>query len=138
MKVDKMTMAFSIEARAPFLDHKLVEFANALPNRFRLNKHVFRKSMVGILPQEILKRKKHAFRVPVSALLNNELKDTSTQVLAEFENDRMFNYNYIKNHILRQPEKLMHNNQIWNLMFYRLWYKTFIEREDITKPLSVI
>lgn len=136
MKVDKMTMAFSIEARTPFLDHKLVEFANALPDRFRLNKHVFRKSMVEILPKEILKRKKHAFRVPVSELLKNELKDTSTQLLAEFENDRMFNYNYIKNHILRHPENLMHNNQIWNLMFYRLWYKTFIERDDIAKPLS--
>ncbi len=138
MKVDKMTMAFSIEARTPFLDHKLIEFANTLPDRFRLNKYVFRKAMVGILPQKILKRKKHAFRVPVSGLLKNELKDISTQILDEFENDKMFNYTYIKNHILSHPEKLMHNNQIWNLMFYRLWYKTFIERDDITKPLTVV
>lgn len=135
MKVDKMTMAFSIEARTPFLDHKLIEFINSVPAKWRLNKYMLRKAMVGILPKEILKRKKHAFRVPVSRLLKNELKDMSLQILDEFKTDSIFNYNYIKNHILRYPDKLMHNNQIWNLMFYRLWYKTFIERDDISKPL---
>ncbi len=138
MKVDKMTMAFSIEARAPFMDHTLIEFANTIPNNLRLNKYIFRKALSEILPVKILKRKKRAFRVPVSELLKNELKDISQQTLSEFENDKMFNYAYIKNHILGNPDKLMHNNQIWNLMFYRLWYKTFIEREDITKPLSSI
>lgn len=137
MKVDKMTMSASIEARAPFLDHKLIEFANKIPTGLRLNKYIFRKAMSEILPREILKRKKHAFRVPVSSLLKNELKDVSEQMLAEFENDKMFDYNYIKNHILRNPDKLMHNNQIWNLMFYRLWYKTFIERENFAKPISI-
>ncbi|MEK6909899.1 MAG: asparagine synthase (glutamine-hydrolyzing), partial [Candidatus Aenigmatarchaeota archaeon] len=130
MKVDKMTMAFSIEARTPFLDHKLIEFINTVPVKWRLNKYVLRKAMVGILPKEILKRKKHAFRVPVSKLLKNELKDVSLQTLDELKTDDTFNYNYIKDHILRYPDKLMHNNQIWNLMFYRLWYKTFIERDD--------
>ena len=93
--------------------------------------------MSSILPKEILERKKHAFRVPVSRLLKNELKDISSQMLEECKNDKMFDYEYIKNHILANPDKLMHNNQIWNLMFYRLWYKTFIERKDITKPLII-
>lgn len=135
MKVDKMTMAFSIEARTPFLDHKLIEFINTVPAKWRLNKYALKKAMVGILPKEILKRKKHAFRVPVSKLLKNELKDVSLQILDELKTDDTFKYNYIKDHILRYPDKLMHNNQIWNLMFYRIWYKTFIERDDISKPL---
>lgn len=135
MKVDKMTMAFSIEARAPFLDHKLIEFMNKVPPKWRLNKYMLRKAMVGILPKEILKRKKHAFRVPVSRLLKNELKGVSLQILDDLKTDDTLNYDYIRNHILRYPDKLMHNNQIWNLMFYRLWYKTFIERDDISKPL---
>lgn len=137
MKVDKMTMAFSIEARAPFLDHKLIEFANKIPPELRMNKYILRKAMSSVLPKEIIERKKHAFRVPVSRLLRNELKDVSSQMLDDYRTDKMFDYGYIKNHIIDNPDKLMHNNQMWNLMFYKLWQKTFIDRDDITKPLKI-
>ncbi len=137
MKVDKMTMAFSIEARAPFMDHKLIEFSNTMPQNLRLDKYAFRKSMVGILPKEILARKKQGFNVPIASLLNNELKEISSSLLSEFGKDSDFNYDYITKHVLKHPNNRRHNSQIWNLMFYRLWYKTFIEREKVDGPISL-
>jgi asparagine synthase (glutamine-hydrolysing) len=78
MKVDKMSMAASIEARAPFLDYRMVEFANRLPARLKLdgdgNKLVLRRAMESILPMEISSRAKHPFHVPIRRWLMNDLR----------------------------------------------------------------
>ncbi len=69
MKQDQMSMAASIESRVPFLDHKLVEFSTALPDRLKLHgwttKYVLREAMKGLLPETILKRPKMGFPVPL-------------------------------------------------------------------------
>jgi asparagine synthase (glutamine-hydrolysing) len=76
--VDKMSMAASIEARAPFLDYRMVEFANRLPARLKLdgdgNKLVLRRAMESILPMEISSRAKHPFHVPIRRWLMNDLR----------------------------------------------------------------
>jgi asparagine synthase (glutamine-hydrolysing) len=70
-KVDRMTMAHSLEARPPLLDHKLVEFAATIPARFRLNggttKYLFKQAMRGVLPDSIIDRQKHGFSTRVSS-----------------------------------------------------------------------
>jgi asparagine synthase (glutamine-hydrolysing) len=70
MRVDKMTMANSVEARVPFLDHELVEFAMALPPRLKvhrgLGKYILKKAVAGILPHEIVYRPKQGFGAPVA------------------------------------------------------------------------
>src|SRR5204863_7384109 len=69
-KVDRMSMAHSIEARVPLLDHKLVEFAATIPPDLNLRggtKHVFKQALRGRLPDVILDRPKQGFAVPLAA-----------------------------------------------------------------------
>jgi asparagine synthase (glutamine-hydrolysing) len=134
MKVDKMTMAYSIEARAPFLDHVLVDFANKMPMNIRIGKYIFKKAMTGILPKEILKRKKHAFAVPISTWFDKELKDIASQILTKLHREEYFNKKYIDGHILKNTKKLMHDHQIWNLLNFEIWHKIFIDNENLKKP----
>jgi asparagine synthase (glutamine-hydrolysing) len=76
MRVDKMTMANSVEARVPFLDHELVEFALALPAEMKVRngegKYLLKKAVEGILPPEVINRPKQGFVAPVSEWLRGE------------------------------------------------------------------
>src|SRR6185369_4688056 len=69
MRVDKMTMATSVEARVPFLDHKLVEFAMTIPQGMKFNngetKHILKRALKGVVPDRVLARKKKGFGAPV-------------------------------------------------------------------------
>ncbi|VVB60043.1 Glutamine--fructose-6-phosphate aminotransferase [isomerizing] [uncultured archaeon] len=128
MNVDKMTMANAIEARVPFLDHKLVEFSANIPCSLKLyrfnEKYLLKKAMSGILPKEILKRKKHPFAVPVRNWLEGELKDRMLDVLSRerIEKQGYFKYPYIKK--LIDGKKY---NQLWPLTFFEMWHEIFIE-----------
>jgi asparagine synthase (glutamine-hydrolysing) len=79
MKVDKMSMAASIEARAPFLDYRMVELAARIPAELKLsasgNKLVLRRAVASIIPPEIGSRAKHPFHVPIRRWLLNDLKE---------------------------------------------------------------
>src|SRR6185295_18478956 len=76
-KVDRMSMAHSIEVRVPLLDQKLVEFAATIPPELKLNgnttKYIFKKAMEGILPAEILYRPKRGFAIPLSRWFRGQL-----------------------------------------------------------------
>ena len=69
MKVDKMSMANSLEARVPFLDHRIVNLSMTIPSRFKImkgvEKHVLRESFCDLLPRSTVERKKHPFSVPI-------------------------------------------------------------------------
>ncbi|MEM5775175.1 MAG: asparagine synthase C-terminal domain-containing protein, partial [Anaerolineaceae bacterium] len=78
MKVDKMSMAASLEARCPFLDYHLVEYAATLPESVKLregsNKTILRRVAAGLLPEHIINRKKHGFDVPLKRWLSEDLR----------------------------------------------------------------
>ena len=79
MRVDKIGMATSIEARVPFLDHRIVEFAFRLPRHIKLGpndvpKYILKKASEGILPNEHIYRKKMGFAAPVNEWLKTDLK----------------------------------------------------------------
>jgi asparagine synthase (glutamine-hydrolysing) len=93
VKVDRMTMAHSLEARAPFLDHRLMELAASLPPEWKLNtrgrKHVLKRSQQGRVPDTVLQRRKEGFNAPVSSWLAGPLRElahdsTGPAVLGEF------------------------------------------------------
>jgi asparagine synthase (glutamine-hydrolysing) len=93
VKVDRMTMAHALEARAPFLDHRLMELAASVPARWKLNrrgrKHVLKKSQQRRLSSEILGRRKEGFNAPVSEWLAGPLRElaqdaTSPRALGDF------------------------------------------------------
>lgn len=132
MKVDKTTMANSLEARVPFLDHKFVEFSMSMPSKFklknRIEKYILRKAASKILPKSILERKKHGFSVPLDTWFRGEFKEIVMQILSENEilKRGYFRYDFIEK-ILRNPRE---NYQLlFNLICLELWFKIYIDRD---------
>ena len=84
---DKLSMACSIEARVPFLDNEVVEFLQRVPPSLKIHgytqKYLLRNAMDGVLPKEVLRRRKAAFGLPIRAWLKNELRDMLTDMLSE-------------------------------------------------------
>ncbi len=126
MKVDKMTMASSVEARAPFMDHVLVEFANQMPYKFRLDKYILKKALVGILPKETLNRKKHGFAVPIGDWFKEDLYGFAENLLDTHHESRLFRKDVVKK-ILENHRKVRNDHKLWNLINFELWHKIYIE-----------
>src|SRR5262249_30876598 len=87
VKVDRTSMAHSLEARVPLIDHKLVEFAATIPPELQLRglrkKYLLKRAMAHRLPAKILNRKKGGFNVPVPSWLRHELRDYTRDVLSD-------------------------------------------------------
>ena len=130
VKVDRMSMAHSLEVRAPILDHKLMEFAATLPSSLKLNrkesKYILKKANEQRLPSDILYRKKQGFRVPLAQWLRQDLKGYVNDTLLSSEKDlgEFFNMNYVRKlwegHLRGIND---HSSQIWNLLMFALWQK---------------
>ncbi|MGH9800783.1 MAG: asparagine synthase (glutamine-hydrolyzing), partial [Blastocatellia bacterium] len=86
-KVDRMSMAHSIEARVPLLDHKLIEFVQTIPASLKLRgqttKHILKQAMSGLIPDQIINRPKMGFGVPLRKWLNNELREMLHDTLTD-------------------------------------------------------
>jgi asparagine synthase (glutamine-hydrolysing) len=132
MNVDKMCMANSIEARVPFLNYKLVEFASKIPYPLKLKgwdeKHILRAAMKPHIPKEIFDRAKHPFSVPITRWLEGELGEMTKQLLDKDEIDRQGIFDSSKvEEIIRKDEY----SKIWSLLFFQVWHKMFIEEERV-------
>lgn len=132
MKVDKTTMASALEARAPFLDPKLVEYTlNIMPEQ-RMGKAIFKEAFRNVLPKTILERKKHGFNVPVSSWFEKkEMHDAAEDMFAYLEKEKAFNKGPMEN-ILRDYKKYRHDQQLWNILTFGYWHKTFIANQKVT------
>jgi asparagine synthase (glutamine-hydrolysing) len=86
-KVDRTTMAASIEGREPLLDHRVVEFAFRIPTRLKIGnlgaKHLLKSIVYRYVPRELLDRKKQGFAVPLDSWLRRELRDLAGDYLSE-------------------------------------------------------
>jgi asparagine synthase (glutamine-hydrolysing) len=143
MKMDKMSMAASLEARVPFLDHELVEFAASLPLSFKLEglqgKSVLRKLARDVLPAEIIKRKKVGFVVPISIWFREALRPLlESTLLSSRSLDRgYFNPDYLKGLLAEHVEgRLDHRRELWTLLNLELWLRTFVDPAK-PEPLDV-
>jgi asparagine synthase (glutamine-hydrolysing) len=133
-KVDRMTMAHSIEARPALLDHQLVEFAATVPSRFvlkgRTTKYLLKRAMRGVLPEEIIHRRKHGFSVPLSSWFRHSWRDFVRDLLLSDTCGRrgIFDSAYIE-HLLRLHDRGRDLEwQLWTLMSFELWCRTFLDR----------
>ncbi len=136
MKQDQMSMAASIESRVPFLDHKLVEFSAALPERMKLRglktKYILRESMKGKLPDAILNRPKMGFPVPVGAWFRGEYRSIlEDHVLGERASargifDPLFVRQLIDEHMAGAAN---HSERLWSLVNFEIWMRQFIDGE---------
>lgn len=131
VKADRFSMQHGLEIRNPFLDYRIVEFALNLNSDQKINikeqKMILRKTFANLLPEEIFKRSKKGFELPLWKWLNNELKsEIQTKWLnKEFINDqKIFNYSQIE-HLLKQ---LFSKNpgdsaaKVWALIVFQNWY----------------
>ena len=134
-KVDRMTMAFGLEARVPFLDHRLVEWSFRLPSEFKmrngLGKAIVRKGMEGHLPHELLYAPKHGFNVPMKAWLTGSLRSFVRDNLAESVVARrgIFRPAAITALIdqLGEGDQLT-ANRILSALMLELWFQQFVDR----------
>jgi asparagine synthase (glutamine-hydrolysing) len=132
-KVDRMTMAHSIEARPPLLDHHIVEFAAKIPTRLRLRggttKYLFKRAMRGILPDDIIDRPKHGFAVPLHAWFRGELSSFARDLLLSDRCRRrgLFNVRYLER-LLRLNERGRDVGlQLWTIASFELWCQRFLD-----------
>lgn len=138
-KMDRMTMAHSLEARSPFLDHRVMEFAASLPPeiRFRNNtlKYLLKNALSSILPEEILRRRKKGFGVPISHWFKKELFEFAREILLSSRAGQrgLFNMRYIKKLLNdHQQGRQNHHHRIWALLNLEVWFRTFVDRQDIS------
>jgi len=137
-KTDRMSMAVSVEARVPLLDHRLVEFVASLPHQVKIRnfgtKRLLRRSMRDILPLETLQRPKQAFRVPLAAWLAGPLRellwDTLTDSTARQRG--LFSTSGVAALLAEQANGTHdHSRALWSLLCLELWMRQFL---DATPP----
>ena len=127
-KVDRASMAASLETRAPFLDHTLVEFVARLPLdlklRGRTGKYILKRAMRDRLPREILDRPKKGFGMPVAKWVKGELRDLVHETFAPARLRRrgLFDPAYVQR-LLDEHERgaADHRKLIWTLLMFELW-----------------
>jgi len=133
VKVDRMSMANSLEARVPFLDYRFIELISSIPGNLKLKgiktKWILKQSMLDILPKEILVRGKEGFSIPIKNWLQNELKPMMMDILSpdRIKREGYFNSQYIeslKNEHLKGIEN--HSHRIWALMMFEMWQDRFL------------
>jgi asparagine synthase (glutamine-hydrolysing) len=134
-KVDRMTMAHSIEARPPLLDHRLVEFAATIPARFRLHdgttKYLLKQAMRGTLPDEIIDRPKQGFAVPLARWFRGPLAEFARDVLlSDTCRQRGFlNTVYIERLLQLHQGGRDLDLQLWTTLSFELWCRRFLNRD---------
>jgi asparagine synthase (glutamine-hydrolysing) len=126
VKVDRMCMKSSLEARVPFLDRRIVELAYRMPTHFKIKgrdkKHILKKTFSHLLPPATIRYRKKGFGVPVDYWLNNQLKEDLMAMLSEDRINRqgIFEYKQIKKLLdEHQSGKQNHKGMLWNLYVFQ-------------------
>ncbi|HEX6649328.1 MAG TPA: asparagine synthase (glutamine-hydrolyzing) [Pyrinomonadaceae bacterium] len=133
-KVDRMSMAVSLEARAPLLDHKLIEFVTTVPSTLKLagleTKHLLKRAVADLVPAEILHRPKQGFGVPIQEWINQQLRSRIRDTLSDA---RTRQRGYVDSRyvdvLLDEHERGRrdHSMSLWALVMLELWQRQFLD-----------
>lgn len=134
VKVDRSSMANSLEVRAPFLDKEVVEFVCNIPQQMKLRgfttKYILKKIMEKKLPREIVYRRKKGFGIPIADWFRGPLKSL---LLSQFSPEKirrigLFNYEFVNN-LMQEHFRLRRDNrkQLWTLLIFSLWYDKYMK-----------
>jgi asparagine synthase (glutamine-hydrolysing) len=136
IKADKMTMANSLELRVPLLDHKVLEFAAALPTNLKVRgfttKYLAKKALGRRVPKAILDRRKAGFPVPYESWLRKDLRGWVHEVLF----DRVtagrgyFSTPVVRELLARDEAEGGYSKEIFSLLTLELWQRTFLEQRQ--------
>jgi len=134
VKMDRATMAHSLEARSPFLDHSLMEFVASLPAHFKLagrnKKYLLKAALRGVLPDVVLDRPKMGFSAPIAHWFRNELREMAYDVLLS---PTTVQRGYFRKQVMAQlldehcTGRQDHAETLWQLLVLELWHRTFID-----------
>ncbi len=132
VKVDRASMACSLEVRAPLLDYELVEFVMGLPSGLKLkgltSKYILKKAMKPFLPREVIQRKKKGFGVPIAKWVKGPLKDLFKDFLSpdRIKREGFLNSEYVaslfQEHLLNKKDN---RKQLWTLLVWELWVNRY-------------
>ena len=129
-KVDRASMAVSLELRAPILDHRFMELVASIPSdlklRGRTGKYIFKKAMEPVLPKDILYRPKQGFAIPLDQWFRRELKDVAYQLIIENNHGGILDTRYLK-HIWKQHQAGIFDRSayLWTVLMFRKWQQVF-------------
>jgi asparagine synthase (glutamine-hydrolysing) len=143
VKADKMTMANSLELRVPLLDHRLLEFAAALPPDYKLNgltlKYIWKKALSKRVPASILNRRKAGFPVPYESWLRNDLRDTIRDILTDRKTIQRgyFQKATVERIINANHERGAYSKEIFSLVTLELWHRMFLDGDQLTLDSSL-
>ncbi|GAW95524.1 MULTISPECIES: asparagine synthase (glutamine-hydrolyzing) [Colwellia] len=137
VKVDRMSMANSLEVRAPLLDYKLIEFAATVPSKYKFNKgekkYLLKEAFKKYLPDDILYRKKMGFSVPLASWLRNELKELTEAKLVENPSGlkKIFKTSEINKLWTEHIEKVNdHSTVLWSMLMFQMWWDKYMTEEQ--------
>jgi len=132
VKMDRASMACSLEVRAPFLDYELVEFVMGLPSKLKLkgftSKYILKKTMENWLPDEVINRPKKGFGVPIAKWVKGPLKELFKDLLSS---DRIKREGFLnpenvttllQDHLANKKDN---RKQLWTLLVWELWVNRY-------------
>ena len=133
-KVDRCSMSVSLEAREPFLDHRLVEYVAKLPieNKLRgkTSKYLLRKILKKYIPDSMINKKKRGFGLPVSRWLRgNEFAETLNEYLNKhrIKHEGILNHEEVSRHLKNfRSNKELNGQKIWNLLVFQMWQEKWL------------
>ena len=141
VKMDRATMANSLEARSPFLDHELLEFAASLPTSLKQawgsKKRVLKGMLRGFVSDELLDRPKMGFSTPLADWFRKDLRDLAWDTLlsrSAIERD-LLEPEEVRRLLREHSEGRDHGSKLWTLLMLELWYRTFV---DVSKPSCAV
>ncbi len=135
-KVDRASMAVSLEVRAPFLDPRVAQFAAQLPLEYKLKgskgKYILKKAMENLLPKNILHRPKKGFGIPIAEWLKGRLNPLMHDLLGadRLRNQGLFDADYVQK-LMKEHETnfASHHKQLWTLLVFQLWFDNFLKEK---------
>lgn len=137
-KVDRMSMAASLEARVPLLDHQLIEFVTRIPGSLKMKgletKHIFKRAVRELVPAAILDRPKQGFGVPIQQWINEQLRERVHSTLTEARTEQR---GYVETRYVRllldehERGRRDHATELWTLFMLELWHRTFVDQRTI-------
>jgi asparagine synthase (glutamine-hydrolysing) len=132
-KVDRATMAFGLEGREPFLDHRIIEFAARLPDHFKyhkgIKKYILREIVHKYLPKHMMDRPKMGFAIPLENWLSRDLKPLVTEFLSpeQIRQSGLFREEYVQrllDSFFKGKKEL--SLKVWYLLMFQMWYKKWM------------
>ena len=133
VKVDRASMQYALETRAPFLDHTIVDYVFSLPYSYKYKngttKYILKKIMENKLPNHIVRRKKKGFGVPLARWLTGPLRPLCEELLSPHSLGKhgLFNQTYVDTLVRDHMEGSRDNRkELWNLMVFQLWYNRWL------------